>query len=78
MKIEIHRNETSSPLTYEEAENAYTKGQMFCVLINVNGERIVHKYPLCSIFRVVESYPKRASIQELTEKLSDKAQSASA
>lgn len=55
MKIQIHRNETSQPIKLD-AINAYTKGQMYCVLLEVDGKRTVHKYPLCSIFRVVEDY----------------------
>jgi hypothetical protein len=50
MRVEIHRNETSLPIVYASADNAYTKGQMYCVLV----DGAVHKYPLCSIFRVIE------------------------
>jgi hypothetical protein len=56
MKIEIQRNETSQPLVYEKVVNAYTKGLMYCVLIEKEGKRITHKFPLCSLFRVVEDY----------------------
>lgn len=61
MRIEIQRNETSQPLVYENALNAYTKGCMYCVLFekkNKKGKikRITHKYPTCSIFRVIEDY----------------------
>lgn len=60
MKIEIQRNETSLPLIYEDAINAYTKGQLYCVFfVNKELERVTHKYPLCSIFRVIEDYPDR-------------------
>ena len=55
MKILIQRNETSQPIEYE-AINAYTKGPMYCVLIDVGEKRVTHKYPLCSLFRVVEEY----------------------
>jgi hypothetical protein len=55
MKIEIQRNETSQPLIYE-AINAYTKGPMYCVLIARGGRRLTHKFPLCSLFRVIEEY----------------------
>ena len=56
MKVIVHRNETSQPIKYE-AENAYTKGNMYCVLLkDEDGDRKVHKYPLESIFRVVEGY----------------------
>lgn len=57
MKVEIHRNETSQPIVYD-ALNAYTKGQVYCVLIETEDGKVVHKYPLCSIFRVVEGYGK--------------------
>jgi len=53
MKIEIRRNETSRAIIYRKAINTYTKGPMYCVLTFDNK---VHKYPLCSIFRVEEEY----------------------
>lgn len=55
MKIEIQRNETSRPLEYD-AINAYTKGPMYCVMFEKDGERVTHKFPLCSLFRVIEQY----------------------
>jgi hypothetical protein len=58
MKIEIQRNESSLPVVYENVINAYTKGLMYCVLfVNSDGKRVTHKYPMCSIFRVIEDYP---------------------
>ena len=56
MRVEIHRNETSTPITYGSALSAYTKGPMYCVLFERDGEQKIHKYPLCSLFRVEESY----------------------
>lgn len=56
MRVEIQRNETSQPIVYEAALNAYTKGPMYCVLFERDGKRITHKFPLCSIFRVIEDY----------------------
>lgn len=55
MRIEVHRNETSNPIVYETALDAYTKGPMYCVLFEAgDGKKKVHKYPLCSLFRVTE------------------------
>lgn len=36
--------------------NAYTKGPMYCVLFEKDGKRVTHKFPLCSLFRVIEEY----------------------
>ncbi len=58
MKIEIQRNETSEPIIYNDVENAYTKGPMYCVLFIKDGNRVTHKYPLVSLFRVIEDYPE--------------------
>ena len=55
MHIEIQRNETSQPLIYD-AINAYTKGPMYCVMFEKDGQRVTHKFPLCSLFRVIEDY----------------------
>ena len=56
MKIKIQRNETSQPLIYENVDNTYTKGNLFCVTFKDGEDRVVHKYPLCSIFRIEEEY----------------------
>lgn len=56
MKVEVQRNETSQPIVYEDIENAYTKGPMYCVMLVKDGKRMTHKYPLVSIFRVIEDY----------------------
>jgi hypothetical protein len=57
-KIEIQRNESSESIVYEDAINAYTKGPMYCILFtNSKGERVTHKFPVCSLFRVIEQYP---------------------
>ena len=56
MMIEIHRNETSQALVYENVINCYTKGPLYCVLIEKEGERVTHKFPLVSLFRVIETY----------------------
>ncbi len=56
MRIEVQRNETSQPIVYEDAINAYTKGWLYCVLFEKGGERVTHKYPLFALFRVVEDY----------------------
>ena len=56
MKIEIQRNETSQPLEYNDVINAYTKGPMYCVMFEKEGKRVTHKFPLISLFRVIEDY----------------------
>lgn len=56
VKVEIQRNETSHPITYYDVLNAYTKGPMYCVMLERDGERVTHKFPLCSLFRVIEQY----------------------
>ena len=56
MIVEISRNETSQPIVYPNVENVYTKGEMYCFLVEEEGKRIVYKYPLCSIFRVRETH----------------------
>ena len=59
MKIEIQRNESSLPITYDKVINAYTKGGMYCILFeNKEIQRVTHKFPLCSLFRVIEDYPE--------------------
>ena len=58
MKIEIQRNESSLPLIYDNVINAYTNGNLYCILfINSDNNRVTHKFPLCSLFRIIEDYP---------------------
>jgi hypothetical protein len=56
MKISIHRNESSQPITLENVVNTYTKGGLFCILVEEDKKRVVYKYPLCSLFRITEEY----------------------
>ena len=56
MNVEIQRNETSKPIIYDNVENSYTKGLMYCILFIKDGLRVTHKYPMCSLFRVIEDY----------------------
>lgn len=59
MKVEIQRIESSLPIVYEDVVNAYTKGDLYCVMFigKETGKRMTHKYPICTIFRVIEDYP---------------------
>lgn len=52
MKVVIQLRETSQPLEYESI-NTYQKGDMYCVYSN---DGLVYKFPMSSIFRVVEDY----------------------
>ena len=56
MRVDIQRNESSQPIVYEAAINAYTKGPLYCVLFEKAGARVTHKYPVASLFRVIEDY----------------------
>lgn len=56
MKIEIQRERSSFPIVYDNVINAYTKGPLYCVLFEKDGKRVTHKYPVASLFRVVEDY----------------------
>jgi hypothetical protein len=51
--IKIWLMETSQPIIIENEKNAYTEGQMYCVL---KDDETVVKYPLCNVFRAEETY----------------------
>jgi hypothetical protein len=53
MKVNIQLDETSQPIKYDNVRNTYTKGDLFCVYVD-SGE--VHKFPISSIFRIVETF----------------------
>jgi len=55
MKVEIYLKETSQRIEFEDAKNAYTKGDLYCVYTK---DDWVYKYPISNIFNVRESYKK--------------------
>ena len=58
MKIKIQLKESSSVIEYPEVKNTYEKGPLFCIY---TGDE-VHKYPVESIWRIVEEFgPKTTS-----------------
>lgn len=55
--LSIQRNESSQPIIYKNAVNAFTKGALYCVMVrHEDGTYSSVKYPLVSIFRVTEDY----------------------
>lgn len=50
--VKIHLLSQSHPIVYDNVSNCYSKDGLFCVL----KDNIVHKYPLCNIFRIEENY----------------------
>ena len=53
MHIQVHLLSQSQPIHYREAINAYTKDGVYCILTS---EKMVHKFPLQNIFRIIETY----------------------
>lgn len=57
MNIMLLLDKASDPIEYQNVENTYTKGNLFCILFtDAEGERMVHKYPLMNIFRIEHPY----------------------
>ena len=58
--IKVHLFSQSKPIEYTKAINSYTKDGMYCLLFIKEEEgkivKLVHKFPLCNIFRVEEEY----------------------
>lgn len=52
MKITVHLLSQSKPIEHGDVGNAYVKSGMYCVL----KDGVVTKYPLCNVFRIVETY----------------------
>jgi hypothetical protein len=49
----VHMNSQAKPVEYTNIVNAYTKDNMYCIYTQ---DGMVHKYPTCNIFRIVETY----------------------
>ncbi len=58
MKIEIQLHTANTPIVYPEAESTYTKDGFFCVSFENDKGRFADKYPIGTIFRIREEYPK--------------------
>jgi hypothetical protein len=56
MKVEVQLYQSSNAIPYDNAINCYTKGPMYCILFERDGERVTHKYPVVNIFRIIEDY----------------------
>jgi hypothetical protein len=54
MLVTVWLKETAQPISFTVAENAYTKGQFYCILNKTSG--VVTKFPIANIWRVEESY----------------------
>lgn len=55
MRVEVQLDKAANSVKYLAAIDTYMKGDMFCVMFNTeDGRRVVHKYPISNIFRVVE------------------------
>lgn len=54
--ILVHMQEQSHPVVILNVLNCYTKGPLYCVLVENKGEKKVYKFPLCNIFRITEPY----------------------
>lgn len=61
MEIQVHLLSQSQPIEHANVQNAYTKDGLYCLYFESG---VVHKYPLCNIFRITENYydqPKKES-----------------
>jgi hypothetical protein len=54
--VKIHLLSTSNEIIYDNILNSYIKANMYCILIEKDGKKVVHKYPFDNIFRVEETY----------------------
>jgi len=41
---------------YENVVSTYTEGPFYCIVFVRDEKRITHKFPITSLFRVVEDY----------------------
>lgn len=55
MKVKLYLQQMARPKEYDAA-NLYTKGELLCIEFTQDGQRLVHKYPLCNVFRVEQEY----------------------
>ena len=56
MNVRVWMNSQSRGIVFENVENTYTKGGLFCVYLK--DENKVYKYPLCNIWNITEDYGK--------------------
>ena len=52
MRVEVHYQDASTPLVYNDVRNTYIKGPFFVVYV---GDR-VWKHPVANIWRITEDY----------------------
>jgi len=54
LTVRVHLKETAQEIVHNDVKNTYQKGDFFCVYCEKVNK--VYKYPVASIFRVVEDY----------------------
>jgi hypothetical protein len=52
MKVEVWLKKTSLPLKFDASANAYTKGEMYCI---IQGKEVI-KIPIINILYIKEEY----------------------
>jgi hypothetical protein len=57
MRVKIHTQQSSTPVTYPDAECIFEKCSMMCVVFTGEHGRTTHKYPIQNIFRIENDYP---------------------
>jgi len=53
MKVEVHLENQSQSIKFENVKNTYQKGDLFCVYLETGN---VEKFPIIKIFRIIETY----------------------
>lgn len=56
LRVSVQLDETSQPILHENVVSTYTKGPLYCVLVQSGDAGQVYKYPIEHLFRVTESY----------------------
>ena len=58
-RIEVHTQQSSAPIVYENALGGFQKCDFYCVFFMQDGERQTHMYPIQNIFRIQKDYEER-------------------
>ena len=64
MNIKLQLHNLSQPIEYNNVKSSYEKGSMYCLQLE-NDQ--VHKYPISTIFRIIEDYGYHSKRQDETK-----------
>ena len=68
MKVLMSMKETGGCFEFKNVVNAYTKGNLYCIMTQTKKKVTIHKYPMANIQSIAEVSPRGETIKINTDR----------